>query len=65
MKIRKHPKDEPRILKIKNCPIMASLADFRESSWRKSQFLKNFKSQNFAEFFRFDPEFLHVISIFI
>ena len=31
--------------------------EFSQSSWAKSQFLKNFKSQNFADFFRFDPEF--------
>ena len=60
MKIRKTPKDDPCILKI-----YVDYVDFRESRQAKSQILKVFKSQNLANFLRFDPDFLLGISIFI
>ena len=43
----------------------ASYIEFQKSTQAKSHFLKKFKFQNLAQFLRFGPEFLHVISIFI
>ena len=59
-KIRINPKYEPCILEIERVTLI-----FVSQVGRNLNSLKNFKSQNLAQFLRFGPEFLHVISIFI